>query len=155
MTPITRILVPFDFSVHASKALSHAIDLAQHYDADVMLLHVFQTESYVLPQRHVLPGPEALEQISAELDSKLAGVANDVLATGVRVESIVRRGVAATAILATARETKSDLIVMGTHGHTGAKHLWFGSVAENVVRPALCPVLTVRAVLETQSSGTG
>lgn len=43
-----------------------------------------------------------------------------------------------------ARDKDIDLIVMGTHGHTGLAHLFLGSVAEKVVRRAPCPVLTVR-----------
>jgi nucleotide-binding universal stress UspA family protein len=47
-------------------------------------------------------------------------------------------------IIKTARERKTDLIVIGTHGRTGIDHMLFGSTAEKVVRKAPCPVLTVR-----------
>jgi nucleotide-binding universal stress UspA family protein len=58
---------------------------------------------------------------------------------------IVRIGRSAEEIVATAKETGSDLIILSTHGYTGLKHVLLGSVAEYVVRHAPCPVLTVRA----------
>jgi universal stress protein A len=62
-----------------------------------------------------------------------------------RVETRLLQGFAAGEIVAYAKDTHSDLIVMGTHGRSGPKHLLLGSVAERVVRTAACPVLTVRA----------
>jgi nucleotide-binding universal stress UspA family protein len=60
------------------------------------------------------------------------------------VERHVRDGDPSEEILAVARETRSDLIVMGTHGRTGVGRLLMGSVAEQVMRRATCPVLTVK-----------
>jgi nucleotide-binding universal stress UspA family protein len=65
--------------------------------------------------------------------------------TAVSVSTEVRTGNAAREILAAARESKTDLIVMGTRGRTGFAHIVMGSVAERVVRLALCPVLTLKA----------
>ena len=62
----------------------------------------------------------------------------------VAVEAIVVVGKPIEEILKVAKEKKIDLIVMGTHGRTGIPHVVIGSVAENVVRKASCPVLTVR-----------
>ncbi|HEX2677096.1 MAG TPA: universal stress protein, partial [Polyangiales bacterium] len=61
---------------------------------------------------------------------------------GARVDEV--EGVPATAIVKVATDTKTDLVVMGTHGRTGLAHVVVGSVAERVVRLAPCPVLTVR-----------
>jgi nucleotide-binding universal stress UspA family protein len=62
----------------------------------------------------------------------------------VRVEHRLEEGDAATQILQVAQETGCDLIVLGTHGRTGHGRLMMGSVAEQVLRTASCPVLTVR-----------
>jgi nucleotide-binding universal stress UspA family protein len=62
----------------------------------------------------------------------------------VRVESRVEEGEPATGIVSAARAMESDLIVMGTHGRTGLGRLLMGSVAENVLRTAPCPVVTVK-----------
>jgi hypothetical protein len=61
------------------------------------------------------------------------------------VERRVEEGDAVEAILRVAQEVRADLLVMGTHGRTGLGRLLMGSVAEQVVRKAACPVLTVKA----------
>ena len=61
------------------------------------------------------------------------------------MESVVREGYAATAIVDEATERGADLIVIGTHGLSGLKHMLLGSIAERVVQKAPCPVLTVKA----------
>ncbi len=62
----------------------------------------------------------------------------------VSIEHRLEEGIPAAEILRVAQETKCDLIVMGTHGRTGMAHLLMGSVAEQVVRKALCPVMIVK-----------
>jgi nucleotide-binding universal stress UspA family protein len=62
----------------------------------------------------------------------------------VEVDQHVLEGDPATEILKAAATTNTDVIVLGTHGHTGLTRLLVGSVAENVMRKAPCPVLTVR-----------
>ncbi len=64
---------------------------------------------------------------------------------GVQVEHRLEEGDAASEILRVAREGKCDLVVLGTHGRTGLRRLLMGSVAEQVVRQAPCPVVTVKA----------
>jgi nucleotide-binding universal stress UspA family protein len=76
--------------------------------------------------------------------SKLAALATEEVSPEVSVDISVRNGHTGTEIVSAARDTEADLIVISTHGYTGLKHVWFGSVAENVVRHARCPVLVVR-----------
>ena len=68
----------------------------------------------------------------------------------ITVEHRLERGEPALVILAVAQETGADLIVMGTHGRTGLRRLLMGSVAEQVVRKASCPVLTIRTPPATE-----
>jgi nucleotide-binding universal stress UspA family protein len=63
-------------------------------------------------------------------------------------QAVVAVGRPAEEILRVAREEEIDLIVMGTHGRTGVRHLLLGSVAEAVTRHAPCPVFTVRLGIE-------
>jgi nucleotide-binding universal stress UspA family protein len=63
---------------------------------------------------------------------------------GLTVQPEVGEGVPAEEIIRVARERDVDLIVMGTHGHTGLAHVLLGSICDKVVRRAPCPVLTVR-----------
>jgi len=83
------------------------------------------------------------EKEIAMLDHKLHQVA--VPGSQVKVEHRLVEGFAAEAILQAAEESKADMIVMGTHGRTGFNRLLMGSVAEEVLRKAACPVLTVKA----------
>jgi nucleotide-binding universal stress UspA family protein len=81
------------------------------------------------------------EKVSKE---KLQEVAQQRLSGSVRHETLTRVGDTATSILAVAEEVGAELIVMATHGRTGLSHFFLGSVAEQVVREASCPVLTIR-----------
>ena len=63
--------------------------------------------------------------------------------SGIKTQHIVRLGRAWQEVTEIAREQKSDLIILATHGYTGLKHVLLGSVAEKIVRHAPCPVLSV------------
>jgi nucleotide-binding universal stress UspA family protein len=86
------------------------------------------------------PGPPPSR---AEVEQQLQALAATV--PELRTECRVAEGPVADAILQVARETGCDVIVMGTHGRTGLVRLLVGSVAEQVVRHAPCPVLTVKS----------
>jgi nucleotide-binding universal stress UspA family protein len=144
--PIKKILVPVDFSAHSAEALRFAADLGRRYDASLDLLHVFQTMAYALPEGYVVPSPEQLDAIMKHFQQQLETAKRSALAAGAPiVEVTLLQGGVASAILRVAEERQHDLIVMGTHGRTGMKHLMLGSVAEHIVRAAACPVLTVRS----------
>lgn len=145
MKPITNILVPLDFSEHSAAALKYAVDLARHYEATLQLLHVFAPVFYSVPEGYLLPGPAEITQVRSALEQELERAKHDACAGGALiVKTLLLEGHPPSEILRVAREGGFDLIVMGTHGRTGVKHVLIGSVAENVVRHAPCPVLTVR-----------
>jgi nucleotide-binding universal stress UspA family protein len=75
---------------------------------------------------------------------RLASVAMRAKKAGVKASVLLREGDAADQIVRACRSTKSDLIVMGTHGRRGLQKFFLGSVAERVVATAPCPVVTVR-----------
>jgi nucleotide-binding universal stress UspA family protein len=145
MTPIKKILVPTDFSVHSAEATAWAADLARRYDASVTLIHVYQPVSMALPEGYVLMSANALADLLSELDGALAKAKEDMAATErITPETMLLQGVPFAEIVQFAREGSYDLVVMGTHGRTGLRHALLGSVAEKVVRKAHCPVLTIR-----------
>ena len=74
----------------------------------------------------------------------LSAVAKDLRDAGIQVEEVTREGYPATVIEEEAVRQEADLIVIGTRGLSGIKHLLLGSIAERVVQKAPCPVLTVR-----------
>ena len=145
MKPIKKILVPVDFSTHSAEALRMAADLARRYEASLELLHVFQTLTYALPEGYVLPSSEEIAKIMDQFQLQLDAAKRSALDLGApAVDTALLQGGVATEIVRFAKDRACDLIVMGTHGRTGVKHLLIGSVAEYIVRVAPCPVLTVR-----------
>jgi nucleotide-binding universal stress UspA family protein len=142
---IRRILVPLDFSEHAESILTSAGHLAEEHGSRVLLLHVYhlpvefqQLEGAYLP-------PDFWANVKNEAEQQLDKYAVKLKDTGVEVESFVREGYPATVIVEEADSLDADLIVIGTHGHSGLKHLLLGSIAERVVQKAPCPVLTVKS----------
>ena len=142
--PITleRILVPVDFSDCSLDALEYAAVVAQQAKASLMLLHVLEPVSYGLD--FTLGHSLTREQVRETWTKRLEELAASLRVRQVPVESQLRGGVPADSILDSARTLPCDIIVMGTHGRRGISHVISGSVAEAVLRKALCPVLTVR-----------
>jgi nucleotide-binding universal stress UspA family protein len=145
MLPIRNILVPIDFSEHADRALETAVSLAKAFEARVHLLHCYQIHVGGLSP-YGLVIPETLERDVRDAAARRLGELRDgVTSQGVAAESTVTPRFPSDAITDHAREINADLIVMGTRGLTGLKHVLLGSVAERILRTAPCPVLTVKA----------
>ena len=143
--PVTleRILVPVDFSDCSLDALEYAVAVAQQAKASLMLLHVLEPVSYGLD---FTLGQSRARRLEVETWTKrLEELASSHRHPDMTVESRLRGGLPADSILDSARTLPCDLIVMGTHGRRGISHTISGSVAEAVLRKALCPVLTVRS----------
>lgn len=139
-----RILIAVDFSEHSKKAVEAGAGIAKQFGAKVDLIHAFELPLPVMtPYEVALPDNfvgEARDAAGRELDR----VEQQLVADGITVESHLRDGPPDAAIDALARELGSDLIVLGTRGNTGLKHILLGSVAERTLRHAPCPVLTVK-----------
>lgn len=145
MTPFQRILVPTDFSKHSAEAVRTAADLSQRYRATLTLVYVFEPVTYALPEGHVMQAPPRIDEVQSVFEQRLLQACADAKIAGAqRVDSKLLTGPIATEIVDLAKRGEHDLIVMGTHGRTGLRHLMLGSVAEKVVRTAPCAVLTVR-----------
>jgi nucleotide-binding universal stress UspA family protein len=142
MLAIHTILHPTDFSDRSDFAFRVACALARDYGARLVLLHVVAPPVVVYGEGVVPPQPEYWQERLTEQLHRL-----EPPAPNGRAEHILKEGDAVTEILGTARAVGADLIVMGTHGRTGLARLLMGSVAEQVVRRAACPVLTVRMPL--------
>ena len=141
---IRRILIPLDFSHHAEAILEWGAHLAKEHGSQVILVHAYhlpvefqQLEGAYLP-------PDFWTNVKTEAQQVLERHAEQLRAQGVAVETVVREGYPATVIQEEAEERRADLIVIGTRGLSGLKHLLLGSVAERVVQKAPCPVLTVK-----------
>jgi nucleotide-binding universal stress UspA family protein len=143
--PVTleRILVPVDFSACSLDALEYAVVVAQQAKASLMLLHVLEPVSYGLD--FTLGHSRTRELVRENWTKRLEDLASSLKVTDIPVEVRLRGGLPADSILDSAQTLPCDLIVMGTHGRRGISHAISGSVAEAVLRKALCPVLTVRS----------
>ena len=149
MTTPTRILVPTDFSAPADAALTYALALAEKLGATVSLVHVFDDPriANLYSEQFVAMPDELRSQILASIGRQLA---DRVTKRGhTEMTPVIVTGSVAQSIIDAVADQGADLIVMGTHGRHGVAHLLLGSVAERVVRTAACPVLTVRAPMET------
>lgn len=138
MKPMRNILVPVDFSPTSRAALDRAMDLAERFDGNVTLLHVYHFPPYELTD-------SAVNEITTAADRSLEALASDLKSAGIPINARTARGSLPEAIVDFAKGEGVELIVIGTHGRTGVRHAILGSVAERVVRTAPCPVLTVRA----------
>ena len=141
---IERMLVPLDFSEHAAPVLKWVTYLAKEHHSRVILLHAYhlpvefqQLEGAYLP-------PDFWSNVKSEAEQSLGRFADQLREAGIEVEAAVREGYPATVIEEEAERQQADLIVIGTRGLTGLKHLLLGSIAERVVQKSRCPVLTVK-----------
>ena len=146
MMEIRRILVPVDFSEYSARALDDAIGLAKKLKAEVHLLHCYQiypAGAVGFPYNVAIPDTYERE-IREGASAHLARWLEKATAQGVRAEQHLAVDRPSHGIVALAEKLPADLIVIGTYGLTGLKHVLLGSVAERVLRHAPCPVLTVK-----------
>ncbi|WFO74657.1 universal stress protein [Desulfurococcaceae archaeon MEX13E-LK6-19] len=140
--PFSRILVAFDGSVYAKKALNIACALSLALGCRVRVVHVVDTTHVgimvsgigIVLEKSLLEKGRSLIIEAKELAKK----------HGVDVEVSLRRGHPADEIIREAKEWKADLIIMGSRGLGGFEKLLLGSVSDSVARLAPCPVLIVR-----------
>jgi nucleotide-binding universal stress UspA family protein len=144
-----HFLVPIDFSAYADQALDYAIALAQKLSARLTLVHVIHIIPLGIAEGGA-PLPQTyLETLEADVQQSLEAYCKRVADAGLECAVLALHGVPFQAILDVARDERVDMIIMGTHGRTGFKHVLLGSVAEKVVRLAPCPVLITRGPSDT------
>jgi nucleotide-binding universal stress UspA family protein len=140
MLPLRTILFATDFAEHAQYAFRVAAALARDHGARLLILHV-QPPVFAMGGEGVLFWPESTETPDT-LWTRLTAIRPDD--PTIPFDHCLRVGSAAPEILRLAEESHADLIVLGTHGRRGLSRLLMGSVAEEVLRRAACPVLTVK-----------
>jgi len=166
---LKRICVPTDFSEPAERALLYGVTLAETLSAQLHVLHVLQDVSEIVTHPDFTRHGDSARKYFNELERQ-AGVPEgedeqtihflrtlqegaekqfEEAPLGERMNALkttkaIRYGNPVEEIIKYAERHEIDLLVLGTHGRTGLKRFWVGSVAERVVRGAPCPVLTVR-----------
>ena len=145
MSRIQNILVPIDFSDHSGRALDMAVSLAKELGAKLELLHSYQLATGAISPYGVVI-PESFDRgVREAAASQLEQWREKAAAEGVEVKARLCSTYPSRGIVDAAEELGADLIVMGTRGLSGIKHVLLGRVAERVLRRAPCPVVTVKA----------
>lgn len=135
-----NILCPVDFDENSIAGVDEACALAREHDGVVHLLHVVHivpTSEFPIPQ-------EAYVEMEQEAKDKLQDLARTYLEGKVRYDLTTRIGEPTYEILHEIARVHADSVVMATHGRTGFRRFFLGSVAERIVRESQRPVVTVR-----------
>jgi nucleotide-binding universal stress UspA family protein len=142
---IKKILFATDFSEGSSHALPYAVDMAKHYGAKLYFVHVIydvaKTAGWYVPHISI---DEMYSDMVKSAKAELEKLFIDDLRGFKDLEHVVLKGIPYEEITRFATDSKIDLIVLGTHGRRGIDRMLFGSTAEQIVRNAPCPVLSVR-----------
>jgi universal stress protein A len=143
---IKKILVPVDFSENSKKGLAYAVAFSREFGAHVVLMTVVEPQIYPVDTIIIPPAMEDGTLVAVEAAREgIRNLRNTVdLPAAMVEEPVVVTGRPYAEIVQEAARHGVDLIIMSTHGYTGLKHVYLGSVTERVVRHAPCPVLVVR-----------
>lgn len=141
---VKNILFPTDFSERNATALAYASSLASTFSAKLHILYVDESDNLIViaePDGYAYAAAAAGEK-RQELKAQLDNIRPTI--PTVSYQHYFLQGVASAEIRAFAEREQIDLIVMSSHGRTGLSRLLMGSVAENVLRHAKCPVLVLK-----------
>lgn len=142
---VDKILVPTDFSENSKNAIKYAVAYAQKFNAELIFIYVI--EPVIYPSDFGL-GQVPINRMDLEIHTKaeeeLKKLMENSIPKNVKGNYVVKTGKPFVEIIKLAQESKCDLIIMSTHGHSGIEHILFGSTAEKVVRKSPIPVLTIR-----------
>ncbi|MGC9170551.1 MAG: universal stress protein [Thermoproteus sp.] len=138
-----RILVAYDGSQHARRALEVAIDLAKKYGAKIYVAEVVDTATILGLSMGPVP-PDIIDSMREKAKADLADAKAKAEAEGVQAETAMLEGDPATAIVEYADKIGADLIVTGSRGLSSIKRVFLGSVSTGVVTHAKKPVLVVK-----------
>lgn len=141
------ILVPLDGSKRAEAILQHVEELAQRYDARVVLLQVIEPPPVMAGPEypHIELHQQALEQQENQAKSYLAGIQGEFREKGIRAQMHIAHGSVVGAILDAAEREGADIIAMASHGRSGLSRVFYGSVAAGVLHRVDRPLLLIRS----------
>jgi len=143
---MARILHATDFSAASGAAFTWAVNMARRDRAELLLLHVLSPPAPLVADAYVTPAVwnTLIRSQRASAQRRLDALVAKARQARVKARGLLVDGVPADRIVKTARGRRAGMIVVGTHGRTGAARFFLGSVAGRVVATAHCPVLTVR-----------
>jgi len=141
------ILVPLDGSKRAEAILPHVENMAQHYRAAVVFLHV-EVYPTVIGYDSVYPvlDQPAIERQRQEMEAYLATIQDEFRKNKIAARTRIVQGPVVEAIIDAAEREEADLIAMASHGRTGLPQVFYGSVAAGVLHRVDRPLLLIRSV---------
>jgi nucleotide-binding universal stress UspA family protein len=149
----TKILAPIDFSPSSHSALEMAADLADHFHAELCLVHVVPIfTSSTLPD--FMPESKFIEEEKKNAEMHFEAVKKDLTSRGIKISALIEEGNdVASNIMEVVEREQIDFLVISTHGLTGWHPLVFGSIAEKIVKLVQCPLMLLRSP-KPESSAT-
>jgi len=147
MIETSALLYVTDFSDLSLHALEYAQFLAKKMGAKLHVLHVVDDsyQYWIATDMIAAPVGPPIEELMGKADEMLGQFVTNNLGQDIEVTRAIRHGRPFAEIIQYAKEQSIGMIVMGTHGRTGLKHVLLGSVADKAVHKSTCPVLTVRS----------
>ena len=147
MLNVERIICPTDFSEPSYEGLNAAVEIAKHFSAELILVHIVSPVPNIMGTGaptgfHI---PMVLKEMEEQAINRLDEDAAERIPDQVQARTIMGTGRPAERIVQTASEEKAQMIVMATHGQSGWQRFVSGSVTERVIRRATCPVYMVPA----------
>ena len=154
MLTVKKILCPTDFSESSYEALNIANEMATQFSAELILVHVLSSLQVYPSATTIQPvtptgggafSVDLVNEIREQAIKSLEMTIEEKMPAEIKAKSVLLHGSEAEEIAKYAEEADISVIVMGTHGFTGWRHLILGSVTEKTVRISSCPVLTIPA----------
>ncbi len=139
MSYISSILVLTDFSKGALNAIKFAEELALSTDAE---LHLFYCDNEVL-LNHQLTAAKFRDEYEADMAKKLSDLVDEEKTEGMKIDYVIKSGDVAEEVVKYADENGADLIVMGRTGRSALSEMILGSITQQVIHKAHCPVTVV------------
>ncbi len=137
---IKKIIYPYDFSKFSEKAIPFIKDFSKLGAKKVIIVSVIEYEELFT---HVLFKESEIRKLKEETIKRLENLRNDLENAGLETETVVDFGIPAKIIIKTAKESKADIIIMGSQGRGAIMNALLGSTAENVLRRSEIPVLII------------
>jgi len=141
---IRNVLVALDFSEHSQKVFDAAVDQAKAFSAHLQLVHAFEVLVYRGVRYDEVLSKETIDSAEEKAKAHLSELLAAAEKQGVSGEVHLLEGEARDVLPRAAVDLEADLIVLGSHGHSGLRHLLLGSVVEHVMRHSPCQALIIR-----------
>ncbi len=148
MPNIKKVLFPTDFSEIATQSLPYAIKMAKLFDAELIMLHAVTLYEHDPndPEHHFPSLQTYCAEVSEKAESGFQLCIDTLGEVGVKIKKAIVQGISPHAAILEYIKDEGDigLVVMSTHGRSGLSHVLLGSVTENVIRYAKCPILVTK-----------